>query len=113
LDDYRPKRHDFQKISIEDLQERLNKGEVVLLDVRPEVEFRAGHLPGAVSIPQDELEQRVGELPASSLIVAYCRGPYCVFADEALEFLEGRGWQVARLEEGVAEWQLAGFHLER
>jgi rhodanese-related sulfurtransferase/DNA-binding transcriptional ArsR family regulator len=113
LDDYRPKRHDFQKISIEDLQERLNKGEVVLLDVRPEVEFRAGHLPGAVSIPLDELEQRVGELPASSLIVAYCRGPYCVFADEALEFLEGRGWQVARLEEGVAEWQLAGFHLER
>ena len=113
LEDYRPKRHDFQKIYIENLQENLAKGETILLDVRPEVEFQAGHLPGAVSIPLDELEQRLAEIPTGKLIVTYCRGPYCVFADEALELLAGRGWEVARLEEGVAEWQLAGFSLER
>ena len=85
----------------------------MLLDVRPEVEFQAGHLPGAISIPLDELEQRLEELPSDKLIVAYCRGPYCVFADQALELLSSRGWNVARLEEGVAEWQFAGNLLER
>jgi rhodanese-related sulfurtransferase len=113
LDNYRPKRYDFRSISIDDLQERMNKNEVLLLDVRPEIEFRAGHLPGAVSIPLDELEQRLEELPPTKLIVAYCRGPYCVFADQALELLSSRGWNVARLEEGVAEWQFAGNLLER
>ena len=113
LSDYRPRRHDFQKISVDDLQKRMGRDEVVLLDVRPEVEFLAGHLPGAVSFPLDELEQRLDELPPGKWIVAYCRGPYCVFADEALELLSARGWSVARLEEGVAEWQFAGFLLER
>jgi rhodanese-related sulfurtransferase/DNA-binding transcriptional ArsR family regulator len=113
LSDYRPGRHDFQKISISELQEQLGRDEVMLLDVRPEVEFQAGHLPGALSIPLDELEQRLGELLPGKLIVTYCRGPYCVFADEALGLLEARGWKVARLEEGVLEWQQAGFTLER
>jgi rhodanese-related sulfurtransferase/DNA-binding MarR family transcriptional regulator len=113
LSNYRPRRHDFQRISVEDLQERMGKGEVFLLDVRPAVEFQAGHLPEAVSIPLEELEQRLEEFPADKLIVAYCRGPYCVFADQALELLAGKGWNVARLEEGVLEWQLAGSLLER
>ena len=113
LRDYRPRRHDFQRISIDNLQERMNRDEVVLLDVRPEIEFQAGHLPGAVSMPLDELEQRLGELPPGKLIVAYCRGPFCVFADQALELLSRRGWNAARLEEGVAEWQFAGNALER
>jgi rhodanese-related sulfurtransferase len=113
LSDYRPRRYDFQRISVEDLQERMSRDAIVLLDVRPEIEFRAGHLPGAVSIPLDELDQRLEELPPGKLIVAYCRGPYCVFADQALELLSGRGWNVARLEEGVAEWQFAGNLLER
>ncbi len=113
LGNYRPRRFDFQRISIDDLQERMSKDEVLLLDVRPEVEFQAGHLPGAISIPLDELEQRLEELPSDRLIVAYCRGPYCVFADQALELLSSRGWNVARLEEGVAEWQFAGNLLER
>ncbi len=113
LSDYRPHRYDFQRISVDDLQERMSKGEVLLLDVRPEVEFQAGHLPGAVSISLDELEQRMGELPADRLIVAYCRGPYCVFADQALDLLSSRGRNVARLEEGIAEWQFAGNLLER
>ncbi len=67
--------HDFPRISIDELQERMDRDEVLLLDVRPEVEFQAGHLPGALSIPLDELEQRLEELPPRKLIVAYCRGP--------------------------------------
>jgi len=108
---YRPKRNDFEKISMADLQERMIEDGVLLLDVRPGVEFQAGHLPGAVSIPLDELEQRLEELPPDKLIVAYCRGPFCVFADQALELLSRRGWNVARLEEGIAEWLLAGNFL--
>jgi ArsR family transcriptional regulator len=91
----------------------MSREEITLLDVRPEAEFLAGHLPGAISIPLAELEYKLGELSPSRLIVAYCRGPYCVFADEALELLAARGWKVARLEDGVAEWQLAGFVVER
>jgi rhodanese-related sulfurtransferase len=113
LSAYRPKRHDFQKMSINELQERMGGDGVMLLDVRPTAEFQAGHLPGAVSIPLDELEHRLDELPRDRLIAAYCRGPYCVFADEALELLAAHGWKVARLEEGVAEWQSAGFLVER
>jgi rhodanese-related sulfurtransferase len=113
LSDYRPRRHDFPRISVDDLQERMSRDEVLLLDVRPDIEFQAGHLPGALSIPLDELEQRLGELPSGKLIVAYCRGPYCVFADQALELLSRRGWNAARLEEGVVEWQIAGNLLER
>jgi len=113
LNAYRPRRHEFDKISVDELLERMARDEVELIDVRPEVEFEAGHLPGAVSIPLDELEQRLEELPPGRLIVAYCRGPYCVFADQALELLSSRGWNVARLEEGVAEWQFAGNLLEK
>jgi rhodanese-related sulfurtransferase len=113
LQAYRPRRHSFDRISISELQERLVRDDVVLLDVRPEAEFMAGHLPGSVSIPLDELEGRLHELPPGKLIVAYCRGPYCVFADEALELLTQRGWKVARLEEGVAEWQVAGLNIEK
>jgi rhodanese-related sulfurtransferase/DNA-binding transcriptional ArsR family regulator len=112
LNNYRPRRHDFQSISVDDLQDYMSRDEVFLLDVRPEIEFQAGHLPGAVSIPLDELAQRLAELPPGKLIVAYCRGPYCVFADQALELLVGKGWNAARLEEGVLEWQLSRNLLE-
>jgi rhodanese-related sulfurtransferase len=113
LSEYRPRRHDFNRISIHQLQERMGRGEVVLLDVRPEIEFRSGHLPGAISIPLDRLELCLDELPRDRLIVVYCRGPYCVFADQALELLSRRGWKVARLDEGMAEWQVAGYLLEK
>jgi rhodanese-related sulfurtransferase len=113
LDSYRPRRRDFHRIAAGELQQRMSREEITLLDVRPEAEFLAGHLPGAISIPLEELEYKLGELSPSRLIVAYCRGPYCVFADEALELLAARGWKVARLEDGVAEWQLAGFVVER
>jgi rhodanese-related sulfurtransferase len=104
---YRPHRHLFETISITALQERQRTGEVVLLDVRPKVEYQAGHLPGAISMPVEEVAHRLEELPVGKLIVAYCRGPYCVYADEALDLLAAQGWTVARLEEGVIEWELA------
>ena len=112
LDAYRQRRHEFEQISADELRTRLRNGEVVLLDVRPRVEYKAGHLPGAVSIPINKLERRLSELPPDKTIVAYCRGPYCVYADDALEMLAEHGWAVARLEEGVAEWQQAGYMLE-
>jgi rhodanese-related sulfurtransferase len=108
---YRQHRHEFEGISADELRVRLRNGEVVLLDVRPVEEYQAGHLPEAVSIPVDELEHRLSELPSDKTIVAYCRGPYCVYADDALALLAEQGWQVARLEEGVAEWQAAGYSL--
>jgi rhodanese-related sulfurtransferase/DNA-binding transcriptional ArsR family regulator len=104
LDAYRDRRHEFRAISAQELRERLRHNEVVLLDVRPTLEYQSGHLPGAISIPYDEVERRLAELPGDKLIVAYCRGPYCVYADEALAQLAAAGRAVARLEEGVLEW---------
>ncbi len=111
LDAYRERRKEFKRISVGELRTRLEKGQVVLLDVRPASEYAAAHLPQAVSIPLDELDRRVGELPPRRAIVAYCRGPYCVLADEAAERLKRKGRQVLRLEEGVLEWQQAGYPL--
>ncbi len=113
LDSYRTRRHEFEKVSIDELRVRLRAGKAVLLDTRPEVEYRAGHLPQAISIPLAELERRLAELPRNRTLVVYCRGPLCVIADDALAMLSERGRKVARLEEGVAEWQQAGLALER
>lgn len=109
LNAYRDHRHDFEQISAQELRQRLHSGEVILVDVRPAVEYEAAHLPGAISIPLEEVKHRLAELPPDKTIVAYCRGPYCVYADEALELLAEQGWSVARLEEGVLEWQLDGY----
>jgi rhodanese-related sulfurtransferase len=111
LDAYRPHRHDFVQLSTEDLYQRLGTGDVLLLDVRPRLEYEAGHLPNARSIPLDELPNRLNELPTDALIVTYCRGPLCVYADQALELITASGRQGARLEAGVAEWQLTGYPL--
>jgi rhodanese-related sulfurtransferase len=80
-----------------------------LLDVRPKEEYRAGHLPQALSLPLEELEARLSELPTEKEIVAYCRGPYCVFADEAVAVLRAHGYQARRLEEGVPDWRQLGL----
>jgi DNA-binding transcriptional ArsR family regulator len=111
LDAYRQQRHTFSQIAADEVRTRLQAGDVVLLDVRPSIEFDAGHLPGARSIPIDELSQRLEELPSDALIVAYCRGPLCVYADQALDLIITSGRQGARLDAGVAEWQLAGYAL--
>jgi rhodanese-related sulfurtransferase len=110
---YRPQQHAFPQITPDGLLAGQRLGKLALLDVRPRIEYEAGHLPGAISIPLSELEPRARELPKGKTIVAYCRGPYCVFADQALDLLSRRGWKVMRLEEGVAEWQQAGLALER
>ncbi len=110
---YRTRRHEFAKVSINELRDRLQAGQVVLLDVRPDEEYLAGHLPHAISIPLDELDRRLNELPCNRTLVVYCRGPYCVLADDALALLSTQGRKVARLEAGVAEWQQAGLALER
>jgi rhodanese-related sulfurtransferase len=99
-------------ISSSELCQRMAVGEVVVLDVRPAVEYRQGHIASALSIPLDELEARLAELPAAQEIVAYCRGPYCLFADEAVALLAARGYRVRRLIEGYPEWRAAGLPVE-
>jgi rhodanese-related sulfurtransferase len=84
----------------------------MVLDVRPTDEYRAGHIPGAVSMPLDELERRLAEIPRDRSVVAYCRGPYCMFAVSAVESLRRHGFEARRLEIGVPEWRLAGHAVE-
>jgi len=112
LDAYRAHRRDFARLSPAQLRQQLDRGDVMVLDARPRLEYNAGHLPTAISIPIDELPDRLDELPTDKLIATYCRGPLCVYADQALELINASGRQGARLEEGVAEWQLAGYALE-
>ena len=88
---------------------RIREGTAVVIDARPVVEFRQGHISGALSIPIDELAQRLNELPPGKDVVAYCRGPYCVYADEAVQLLQDRGIPALRLEEGFPEWAEAGL----
>jgi rhodanese-related sulfurtransferase len=99
---------DVDAIGRDELIERLRKGDVVLIDVRPGEEFDAGHIEGARSIPLEELEKRLAELPADREIVAYCRGPICAYAHQAVRRLQAAGRAARRLEEGWPEWRLAG-----
>jgi rhodanese-related sulfurtransferase/DNA-binding MarR family transcriptional regulator len=98
---------DVERIDRAELVARQAAGEVVLIDVRPAEEFAAGHIDGAHSIPLDELEQRVADLPADAEIVAYCRGPFCAYAHEAVRRLRDTGRSARRLEDGWPEWRLA------
>lgn len=96
---------DLTPVSGKELLQRARSGEVVLLDVRPQEEFAAAHLPHALSVPIDELARRLDELPKTTELVAYCRGPYCVYAAQAVRLLRRRGFNASRLEDGVREWQ--------
>lgn len=98
---------DTEEIGRDELLRRARTGEVIVLDVRPHAEFSAGHIPGAVSIPIEDLPDRLAELPADVEVVAYCRGAYCAFAHEAVRLLTSRGRQAVRLSDGMLEWQLA------
>jgi rhodanese-related sulfurtransferase len=102
-------RADLQPIAADELLEALRLDQVVLLDVRPAEEYRAGHLLQALSLPLEEFEARLSELPKEKEIIAYCRGPYCVFADEAVAVLRAHGYQARRLEEGVPDWRKLGL----
>jgi rhodanese-related sulfurtransferase/DNA-binding MarR family transcriptional regulator len=96
-------------IDREELVARLKDGTVVVLDVRPTVEFGAGHIRGARSVPMTELRRQLRALPKDTEVVAYCRGPYCVFADDAVRELRRRGFTARRLEDGYPEWKRAGL----
>lgn len=98
-----------EPVTREDLWARVRAGEVTVLDVRPAVEYEAGHIPGAVSIPIDDLPVRMAALPGGREIVAYCRGPYCVMAPDGVDLLRSQGLAARRLEEGLPEWRMAGF----
>ena len=112
LDDYFHSRDTMEAISREALVERLYAGLVTVLDVRSEDEFVQGHVPGARNIPFAELDRRLSELPTDAEIVAYCRGPYCVYAYEAVAALRARGFSALRLEDGFPEWKAAGLAIE-
>lgn len=102
----------MEPVSRSELTERLESELVTVLDVRPESEFRLGHLPRALNIPWPELEQRLNELPPDREVVAYCRGPYCVLSFETVAVLRARGFTVHRLEDGFPEWKAAGLPVE-
>lgn len=103
----------LEPVTRPELWRRVKEGDVVVLDVRASEEFIAGHIPSAVNIPIAELQRRLAELPRENLIVAYCRGPYCLYSFEAVELLRKEGFNVKRLEEGLPEWRMAGFPTER
>jgi rhodanese-related sulfurtransferase len=98
-----------EEVSREELLRRVTSGDVTVLDVRPAAEYAAGHIPRAASIPIEQLSQRLAELPQDTEIVAYCRGPYCVFAHEAVRLLRASGRRARRLADGMPEWRLAGL----
>lgn len=97
----------------ESLLEQARRGEVFIIDVRPQTEYETAHLPFARSMPIDEIERRLAELPADTEIVAYCRGPFCLLSDEAVALLAAKGYRARKIPDGVSEWQAAGFPVEQ
>lgn len=110
--DYLGDRSKLRTITRDALRARLRDGDVVVLDVRPEPEYAAGHVRGAITIPISELKSRLGEIPEGAEIVAYCRGPYCVYADDAVRLMTRNGLNAARLEDGFPEWVAARLPIE-
>jgi len=110
--EYFEERGAMEAVESEELLRRVRNGEVTVLDVRPPEEYRAGHIPGALSIPIGELKARLKELPKDREVVAYCRGPYCVMAVEAVELLRKKGFTAHRLEQGVIDWRARGWRID-
>jgi rhodanese-related sulfurtransferase len=110
--DYFEARDKLEPVTRDELLARADDGTVLVLDVRPREEYAAGHIPGAVSIPLGELESRLASLAPDAEIVAYCRGPYCVLAPQALELLRRHGFNARRLHDGLPEWRRAGFTVQ-
>lgn len=110
---YFTQKDDLEPVRPKELLDRARKGLVTVLDVRPQEEYAAGHLPGALNIPIHELEKRLRELPKGQEVVAYCRGPYCLMSYDAVLVLRKKGIKARRLEAGLPEWRLAGLPVER
>lgn len=108
-EDYLGDRAGLEAITRLELAARLALGDVVVLDVRPDAEYDAGHIPGARSVPPGELRRSLASLPEGTEVVAYCRGPYCVYADDAVRALDRLGYRARRLEDGYPEWKRAGL----
>ena len=102
-------RQTLESVTAQELLRRMRRHQVVVLDVRPAAEYRSGHILGARSVPVRELQRRVADLPRKSEVVAYCRGPYCVYADEAVAILRRRGFRARRLDTGFPDWKAAGL----
>lgn len=110
---YLSSKDSLEPVSVDELQDRMRSGLVTVLDVRPKEEYAAGHLPGAINVPLAELKKNVKKLPANREIVAYCRGPFCVLAFEAVAQLRKKGLKARRLETGFPEWKVAGLPIEQ
>jgi rhodanese-related sulfurtransferase/DNA-binding transcriptional ArsR family regulator len=109
---YFNERDSLEAVSRKELLSRIKEGLVTVLDVRPPEEYQSGHLPGAINLPIKGLKKRLGELPKGREVIAYCRGPYCVFAFEAVVVLRKKGFKARRLEEGYPEWKAEGLPVE-
>jgi len=112
IKDFRHSKFKLESVSIEGLVAKLKSEKITILDVRPEAEFKKGHIEKAISIPIDELRSRLKELPKRNQIVAYCRGPFCVYADEAVALLTKAGYKASRLDEGFPDWKLQNLPVE-
>jgi rhodanese-related sulfurtransferase len=112
LSDFLKCREGLEEVTAAELKKRMKDGTAIVIDVRPRTEYDAGHIPGAISIPVQELEKHLASLPRRKEIVAYCRGPYCVQSDAAVELLAKRGFKAKRLEFGMPEWRDMGLTVE-
>ncbi len=111
--DYLSSKDNLEPISRDELLKRANKGTITVLDVRPEQEFESGHLPSAINIQLSELKNEIKRLPRKKEVVAYCRGPFCILAFEAVKQLRSNGYKARRLEDGFPEWKLDGLPVEK
>ena len=109
---YLEDRGSMRVVDAEELLGLLRDGDVVVLDVRPRREYLAGHIAGARSVPVEEIEERLREIPEGKMVVAYCRGPYCVFSDDAVRLLRARGYEARAFTQGFPEWRAAGMPVE-
>jgi rhodanese-related sulfurtransferase len=112
VENYFVDREELEAVDKQELLRLLEDEAVTVIDVRPEVEYEQGHIPAARSVPVENLERRLAELPRDLEVVAYCRGPYCVYSDEAVRLLHGHGFRARRLGEGFPEWRAAGYPIE-
>lgn len=110
--DFRKSKFTLESVTTDELIQKLASGKVTILDVRPETEYRKGHIANSISIPFNELSVRLKELPKRSEVVAYCRGPFCVYADEAVALLTAAGYKAKRLAEGFPDWKLQNLPIE-
>jgi rhodanese-related sulfurtransferase/DNA-binding transcriptional ArsR family regulator len=110
--DFRHSKFNLESVTIDELIQKIESGKVTIIDVRPEGEYHNGHIPNSISMPFDQLSARLKELPKRTEIIAYCRGPFCVFADDAVALLNKAGYKARRLEEGFPDWHVMGLPVE-